>query len=87
MKKKVAPESGTANADTLISKYTAIQKLGHTVTVPFHVWVVFADKAVQDISVLGDSVCLGGDYVSLTEARKATAWYVEQLGGKVVWNE
>lgn len=35
----------------------------------------------------GDEVCLKGDYMNIDEARTATEWLVEQLGGKVEWEK
>lgn len=68
----------------LIERYEAIQKIGCDVDVPFHVYRIIGDKR---ISVLGDQVELGfdHDFVSLTEARAAVEWYVQQLGGTVKW--
>jgi len=71
---------------TLIEKYKAIQKIGIEVEVPYHVWAVFPNARYnKTVSIMGDEVCLGGDYVTVEGARFAVEWYVQQLGGKVEW--
>ena len=71
--------------DTLYSKYKKINKVGTKVDVPFEVWSLFGESG-RNISVLGEEISLSGDYASLEKCRKAIAWYVQQLGGKVEWS-
>lgn len=71
---------------TLIEKYKAIQKIGFEVDVPFEVWCCISSN-MKVISIAGDHVSLGEDYVSLQQARSAVEWYVNQLGGNVDWGK
>lgn len=73
---------------TLIEKYKAIQKIGIEVEVPYRVGKVFPNERYNNkIAIMGDEVCLGGDYVSVDGARAAIEFYARQLGGKVEWSK
>ena len=72
---------------TIIEKFRAIEKIGTEVEVPFHVHRIVGGK---QMSIVGNQICIGNndcDYASLTEAREALEWYVNQLGGNVQWRE
>lgn len=57
------------------------------VEIPYKVWTALHENQLS-VFIHGTDVCLGsGDYKSITEAREAIAWYVEQLGGKVKWSK
>lgn len=57
------------------------------IEVPWKVWTAFFETK-KNVHVTGHDVCLGnGDYKTISEAREAIAWYVEQLGGKVKWSK
>lgn len=57
------------------------------IEVPYHVWTALnGDNKAINFNSWGE-VCLGGDYKTILEARKAIEWYVDQLGGKVKWNK
>jgi hypothetical protein len=71
--------------NTLVEKFRAIQKIGHTVEIPWQVNRVLGSEH-KKIEVAGDQVCIQEDFVSLEEARDAVEWYVKQLGGKVEWD-
>jgi hypothetical protein len=71
---------------TLLEKYRAIQAIGTTVPVPYDAWRMFGGNT-KVISVVGEEVSFGEDYVSIELARQGLAWYVNQLGGTVVWNK
>lgn len=66
-----------------IDKYNKIQKIGCSVDVPWHVYRILGPKK---IFIIVDQVDLGEDSCSLDEARKAIEFYVEQLGGLVMWD-
>jgi len=57
-----------------------------SIEVPFEVWSLFGHQQ-KHIDFYGDLICLGEDSASLDKARKALAWYVDQLGGKVKWEK
>jgi hypothetical protein len=67
----------------LIDKLKAQEKLVLD-SVPYKVARAFTQPRLE---VVGDQVCIGEDYLTLDEAREAIAWYVDQLGGKVVWSK
>lgn len=69
---------------TLFEKFKAIQKVGIEVDIPWEVAHVLAGE-IKTITALGDQVCIGDDYVSLENARKAVTWYATQLGGTIEW--
>lgn len=71
---------------TVIQKYAAIIKMNSNTTVPWYVWRCF-NAQQKYVSIVGTAVCLGEDYVTITQARKAVQWYVEQLGGSVKWEK
>jgi hypothetical protein len=59
----------------------------NVIDVPWHVWTVFGEEA-KTIFIGDDSASLGsGDYKTLKELRTAMEWYVDHLGGKIVWDE
>lgn len=67
--------------------YKKTQKLNEKKEeVPYDVWVVFGDQT-KNMEVFGDQLCFGCDYVHLGQARNAIKWYVNQLGGVVVWED
>jgi len=70
----------------LYDKYKAIQKIGCNITIPHDVWKCFGGE-IKEISVVGNQVSLGEDYVSIEEARNAAEWFVKQLGGQVKWQK
>lgn len=78
--------SKSKTPQTLIERYRAIEKIGTEVEVPFHVYRMIGNKT---ICIFGNQIELGEDhdFVSLTEAREALEWYVNQLGGNVQWRE
>lgn len=61
-------------------------KLQKNIDVPFYVWRMFGQNC-KVISMAGGQASLGEDYGSLQELRSAIEWYVDQLGGKVKWEE
>ena len=69
---------------TVIEKYKAIQNMGTSVEVPHEVWTLFGDKC-KNVEIIGDQICLGEDFASLLQARKAVEWYTKQLGGQIKW--
>lgn len=72
---------------TLHEKYQIIQDVGHTVAIPWEVSHILCSEDFKFISVMGDDISMGHDYVSLAEARSAVEWYVTQLGGAVKWQK
>jgi hypothetical protein len=70
----------------LVDKYTEVQKIGK-VEVPHAVWTVLG--LAKNIEIVGNQLSLANDsdFCDLDEARKATVWLVEQLGGKVKWSD
>lgn len=65
------------------------EALKHNVSsfeVPFEVWRLFGENQKR-LEIVGEEICLGQDFESLEQARKAVAWYVDQLGGKVKWEK
>lgn len=66
-----------------IDKYNAIQKIGSFVDVPYEVYCILG---IKKIYIIEEQVQLGEDLCTLEKGRAAIAWYVEQLGGKVVWS-
>lgn len=72
--------------ETVFEKYQTIQKIGTEVIAPYHVWSKFGHQQ-KIVTISGSDICLGEDYATLSEARAAVAWYVEQLGGKVKWSD
>jgi len=73
---------------TLLAKYSAIQEIGTSVEIPWHVARLTEPRGSLKIS--GNQLCIGNydaDYGSIEECRAAIAWYVEQLGGKVKWQK
>lgn len=71
---------------TVFQKVLTMRAIGPSTTVPWHVWRCFGSQQ-KEVLVSGTDVCLGEDYVSLEEARKAVDWYVEELGGQVKWHK
>jgi len=70
--------------NNLLEMYKVVQKVGHTIVVPWSASRVISND-LKEISVVGDQISLGEDYVSLEEARAAIEWYANQLGGAVKW--
>lgn len=68
---------------TLIEKYKAIQAIGHTVQVPFSVKRAF--QGDLELIIMGNQVSFGEDYLYIEEAREVVQYFVEQMGGKVEW--
>jgi hypothetical protein len=71
----------------LIDRYIEIQKIGTEIEVPFEVKRVIGGHRM---SIMGEQVSIGSDdcdFVSVSEAREALEWYVNQLGGKVKWSK
>jgi hypothetical protein len=66
-------------------KYKAISAMGTEVYTPYHVWRILGDSNHKFIEVVGNQICMGEDFASMAEARAAVAWYVDQLGGSVLW--
>lgn len=56
------------------------------IDVPWESWRFFG-KQSQSIGMAGDQASLGEDYGTLSELRVAFEWYVDQLGGKVKWED
>ena len=54
---------------------------------PWTVCCLFSSNMKTNYGLFGDQVCLGEDFVSLEDAREGVAWLVDQLGGKVKWEE
>ena len=65
--------------------YKKIKEL-HKIEIPYHVWTTFYETK-KELYIFGDQLDLGSDFKSLEDCRKAVAWFVEQLGGKVKWEE
>lgn len=61
-------------------------KLQSQIEVPWHVWRLFG-KMQMNIELAGNQASFGEDYGDLTELRGSIEWYVDQLGGKVTWEE
>jgi len=61
-------------------------KLQKDIEVPWSVWTKFGENA-KFISVNGNQASLTNtsDYANMEELRAALEWYVDQLGGKVKW--
>lgn len=75
------------NPATLIERYRAIEKIGTEIEVPWHVRRTIGSSR---LAIMGDQVSIGDsdcDFVSVTEAREALEWYVNQLGGNIQWRE
>jgi hypothetical protein len=71
-----------------IKAFEKVQKLQKSNDlVPYHVWTSFEGEYLQNngIQIMGDQVCLGGDYKSVEEIQESLKWLVEQFGGKVDW--
>jgi hypothetical protein len=73
--------------ETLKQKFDAIQKIGTDHPVSWTVARVFAPELKGQMSISGNEICLGGDYVSIEDARYALEFYVRQLGGSVKWQK
>lgn len=56
------------------------------IDVPYHVWTVFGDQS-KTIHLAGDQASFGEDFKYLHELRTAIEFYVDQLDGKVEWND
>lgn len=56
------------------------------VPVPFEVWR-FMSAGAHSVEAVADQafLCASADGGTLPELRKAVEWYVDQLGGEVVW--
>lgn len=63
-------------------------KLQEEIEVPWHVWTKFG-KSAKKITVLGNQVSLTSvaDFGTVEELRKAIEFYVDQLGGRVEWED
>lgn len=59
-------------------------KLQKDIEVPFNVWR-FLGSDSKLILIRGDQASLGEDFGNIEELRKAVEFYVDQLGGKVKW--
>jgi hypothetical protein len=59
-------------------------KLQKDIEVPYHVWR-FLGANSKFILVRGDEASLGEDFGKIEELRKAVEFYVDQLGGKIKW--
>jgi hypothetical protein len=59
-------------------------KLQKDIEVPFNVWR-FLGSDSKHILIRGDQASLGEDFGNIEELRKAVEFYVDQLGGKVKW--
>ena len=58
------------------------------IEVPWNVWRMFGNRdKCGTIQIRGDLASFGEDFGSKEELRAAIAWYVDQLGGKVKWEE
>jgi hypothetical protein len=71
-----------------IDRFKKIQKLNEkTKSPPWNVGRCFEGEFLRTfgIQVCGDQICLGEDYVSLSEAREAVEWLASELGGEVEW--
>jgi hypothetical protein len=69
----------------IIDKYRVIQNMGSAVEVPWEVKRMFPGQVT--LEVIGNQISFGEDYVYLLEARAGIQFLVEQLGGKVVWED
>ena len=69
----------------LIDKLKAQEKLVLD-SVPYECVSVFG-QLTKHFKVTDTEICLAEDYVDLETARKAVAFYVDQLGGKVKWDK
>lgn len=74
-----------SNSKTIFKRFLAMEKIGHTIDVPWHFGRFFNSK---ELSLLGSDLCMAeeADYGSIQECRQAVEFYVEQLGGKVTWS-
>jgi len=72
------------------AKETIIEqvKLQKEIEVPWHVLTKFGESA-KKITIIGDQVSLTGvaDFGTVGELRKAIEFYIDQLGGKVEWED
>ena len=72
-----------------IEKYNKIQDLNKT-EVPWKVWTCFEsnDKILLNhgLEIAGSQICLGGDFKELDQVRESLEWLVDQLGGKISWD-
>lgn len=59
-------------------------KLQSQIEVPWHVWRFFGETQMN-IELAGNQASFGEDYGELAELRGSIEWYVDQLGGKVMW--
>jgi hypothetical protein len=59
-------------------------KLQKDIEVPYHVWRFLGTNS-KFILVRGDEASLGEDFGKIEELRKAVEFYVDQLGGKIKW--
>lgn len=64
--------------------YEALKHNVCSFEVPWEVWRLFG-RNQQRLEIIVDQVSLGEDIATLSEARKALEWYVDQLGGSVKW--
>ena len=71
-----------------INAYKEIQRIDERIDeIPYDVWTTFEGEYLKDngISIMGDQVCLGGDYKSLNAVKNTLQWLTEQFGGKIEW--
>jgi hypothetical protein len=68
----------------LIDAHKVIQEISVD-QVPWAVRRMFAGSVRLEIS--GAEISFGEDFVSVTEAREAVEFLVDQLGGKVKWDK
>lgn len=73
----------------LIKAYKEIQKINNRLEpYPHEVWTKLIGRTFTP-RVMDNQFCLSpdADYASIDEARTAVEYLVDQLGGKVVWDE
>jgi hypothetical protein len=56
------------------------------ILVPYNVWTAFGTNA-KIVTFSGDQASFGEDFKDLEQLRVVIGWYVEQLNGKVTWDE
>jgi len=77
-------------AKTILDGHKQSAEACKGIKVPWHVWTKFHTSPVE-VQFWGNQINLSPesgespDFATLEELRDAVQWYVEQLGGQVVW--
>ena len=67
--------------------HSKISKIASSVEkIPWKVWTCFWETYPL-YEIVGDSITFGSDYKTLPEMREGVEWLVDQLGGKVKWED